>query len=288
MCPYIIQKDNEMKNDTATTVINKIEITDVEFRKFKTWIYDAAGINLSDHKKILVMGRLVSRMRHYKLEKYGDYFDLLTGDKHPSELQIAIDLLTTNETYFFREPKHFDFLQNEILKNHNPNRQMRIWSAASSTGEEAYSLAMVLQEKLRNDLWEITASDLSSRVLQRARSGHYSLERARHIPDKYLKKYCLKGVKEHDGTFLINPSLRKRVNFMQINLNENLPDIGQFDVIVIRNVMIYFNHETKSQVISRLIPLLKKGGYLFIGHSESLNGITDKVQAIQPAIYRKL
>lgn len=275
------------KIPAGLTASDRVEISDAEFNKFKNWIYKAAGINLSDHKKALVMGRLAPRMRHYKLEKYDDYFNLLTSTTETVELQIAVDLLTTNETYFFREPKHFDFLRDEILSKHSPGRQMRIWSAASSTGEEPYSLAMTMKESLGDGPWEIIASDLSSRVLERARSGHYSMERARHIPKQYLHKYCLKGVKEHADTFLVDESLRRRVKFMQINLNEPLPQIGEFDVIVIRNVMIYFDLATKRRVIDRLIPLLKQGGYLLIGHSESLNGISDKVQSLRPAIYRK-
>lgn len=263
------------------------EISDAEFKKFKTWIYDAAGINLSDHKKPLVMGRLAPRMRHHKLEKYGDYFSLLTSSKQSAELQIAIDLLTTNETYFFREPKHFDFLRDHILKEHKIGQPMRIWCAASSTGEEPYSIAMTLAKALGNGTWDIVASDISSRVLDRARTGHYSLERARHIPEKFLHKYCLKGVGEQDGTFMLNTELKRRVNFQYINLNNHLPQLGEFDVIFIRNVMIYFNQETKQKVIERMIPFLRRGGYMMIGHSESLNGITDKLESIKPSIYRK-
>jgi chemotaxis protein methyltransferase CheR len=282
-----MQQESDTSKPKVWSASDRAEISDAEFRKFKAWIYEAAGISLSDHKKALVMGRLAPRMRYHQLEKYGDYFDLLTSKKHSVELQIAIDLLTTNETYFFREPKHFDFLREEILKDHRPGRQVRIWSAASSTGEEPYTLSMILSDCLGNGPWDIVASDLSSRVLERARSGHYSMERARHIPKPYLRKYCLKGVKDQEGTFMIDDALKRRIKFMQINLNEPLPNIGEFDVIFIRNVMIYFDMETKRQVIERLIPLLKKGGYLIIGHSESLNGITENVDPLRPSIYRK-
>lgn len=262
-------------------------ISDAEFKQFKTWIYDAVGINLSDHKKNLVMGRLAPRLRHHKLSKYGDYFNLLTSNNKSVELQIAVDLLTTNETYFFREPKHFDFLRDDILKNHSSGRQMRIWSAASSTGEEPYSLAMILAESLGNGSWDILASDISSRVLDRASSGHYSMDRARHIPKNFLHKYCLKGVDDQDGTFMINAELKRRVKFKQINLNTRLPNIGEFNVIVLRNVMIYFDLETKRKLIERMVPYLRSGGYMLIGHSESLNGVTDKLETIRPSIYRK-
>ena len=271
----------------AATGINITPISNAEFKQFKTWIYDVAGINLSEHKKALVMGRLASRMRHYQLEKYGDYFCLLTGGKQPVELQIAVDLLTTNETYFFREPKHFDFLRDHILPNHRPGRQMRVWCAASSTGEEPYSIAMTLAAALGDGPWEILASDLSARVLERARSGHYSLERAKHIPKPHLLAYCLKGIGEQAGTFMIEAKLKNRIQFVQVNLNNPLPQIGEFDVIFIRNVMIYFDMETKRQVIGRILPHLRSGGHLFIGHSESLNGINETVKALKPAIYVK-
>ena len=262
-------------------------INDAEFKQFKAWIYEVAGISLSDHKKALVMGRLAPRIRHYKFESYGEYFSLLNSGKHPSELQIAVDLLTTNETYFFREPKHFDFLREHILREHKPGRQMRIWSAASSTGEEPYSIAMTLAAALGDAPWEIMASDLSSRVLERARSGHYSMERAKNIPRPFLTKYCLKGIDSQDGTFLIGPNLKNRIHFSQINLNNKLPNIGEFDVIFIRNVMIYFDVTTKRQVIERMLPHLRRGGYLIVGHSESLNGVSDKLKIISPSIYIK-
>ena len=147
---------------------------------------------------------------------------------------------------------------------------------------------MVLADCMPTTPWEIIGSDISIRVLQRAHSGHCPLERTRHIPEDYLKRFCLKGVGEQQGTLLIHRGLRRRVQFMQINLNAPLPQLGIFDAIFLRNVMIYFNIETKRQVIGRVLSLLKPGGYFFIGHSESLHNITDAVQLFMPSIYRKL
>ncbi|MEH6543951.1 MAG: protein-glutamate O-methyltransferase CheR [Porticoccaceae bacterium] len=282
-----MQQSNNSKSLETSLVSTRAEITDSEFRNFKVWIHKTAGINLSEHKKPLVMGRLAPRMRHYGLLKYQDYFKFLTDEENPGELQIAIDLLTTNETYFFREPKHFDYLRETILKHHPSGQAMRVWSAASSSGEEAYSLGMTMSDSLGHGPWEILASDLSTRVLEKARSGHYAMSRASHIPKGYLRKYCLKGVNDQKDTFLINPELRSRIHVRQINLNEVLPEIGYFDLIVIRNVMIYFDAVTRRKVTERVVQRLKSGGYLFIGHSESLNGITDCVKPIQPSIYRK-
>ncbi|OFZ67728.1 MAG: SAM-dependent methyltransferase [Betaproteobacteria bacterium RBG_16_56_24] len=258
-----------------------------EFSQFRTWIHGIAGIDLAEHKQALVMGRLQARVRHYQLGSYGEYFRLLTSGKHPTEQQIAIDHLTTNETYFFREPKHFDFLGKQLLPAHKGNRTMRVWSAAGSTGEEAYSIAMILSASLGDGRWEVLASDLSSRVLERARSGHYAMKLAKNIPREHLLAYCLKGIGEQDGTFVVSPAIRSHVQFMRINLNDTLPQIGEFEAIFIRNVMIYFDVETKRKVISRILKHLKPGGHLFIGHSESLYGVTDQLESVVASIYRK-
>lgn len=262
-------------------------ISEAVFQAIRTWIYQSAGINLSHQKKALVMGRLAPRLRHHGLVDYGEYFELLRGAEHPAELQIAIDLLTTNETYFFREPKHFDFLREKIVAQHPAGRMFRVWSAASSTGEEPYSIAMTLAATLKEGPWEVMASDLSSRVLERARSGHYAMARAKTIPRPYLREYCLKGVGSQEGTFLIEPRIRNRVQFAQVNLVGALPRIGEFDVIFVRNVMIYFDPPTKRAVVERLLPYLGSGGYLIVGHSESMNGMNEVLKPIQPSIYRK-
>ena len=202
-------------------------------------------------------------------------------------MQVAVDLLTTNETYFFREPKHFDWLRRVATTGRDRARPFRVWSAASSSGEEAYSIAMVLADCLGGAPWEVVGSDISTRVLERARIGHYSLQRTGRVPKDYLKRFCLRGVGEQEGTLLINKELRQRVQFCQVNLNDSLPQLGSFDVIFLRNVMIYFNDETKRQVVARLIALLNAGGSFLIGHSESLHGINEAVEHVAPAIYRR-
>jgi chemotaxis protein methyltransferase CheR len=262
-------------------------ITDQEFGQFRNWLHEVAGISLSDAKKPLVSGRLAKRLSHHGLKSYGDYFRLLMVGAHRAELQIAVDLLTTNETYFFREPKHFDFLRSRILASYRPGKPFRVWSAACSSGQEPYTLAMVLEEAIGEGAWEIVASDLSTRVLEKARAGHYPLEHAKHISQDYLRRFCLKGVGPQAGTFLVDRRLRQRVHFMQVNLNDPLPELGEFDVIFLRNVMIYFNQETKREVVQRVLPTLKRGGHFVIGHSESLNGIVDKLDLVVPSVYRK-
>ncbi|MDH4235519.1 MAG: protein-glutamate O-methyltransferase CheR, partial [Gallionella sp.] len=235
-------------------------LNDAEFQQFQSWLHSTAGISLSPAKKALVAGRLSKRLKHYKLSSYGEYFRLISHKAEAAELQIALDLLTTNETHFFREPKHFDYLRQHVLPKMPPGRAFRLWCAASSSGEEPYSLAMTLADGLPGTPWEIVASDISASVLEKARSGHYAMARAQTIPKPLLSKHCLKGIDTQGGTFLIEPKLRSRVQFMQINLNAALPKIGEFDMIFLRNVMIYFDMETKRQVVARMLPLLKSEG----------------------------
>lgn len=262
-------------------------ISDTEFAQFQHFIFDAAGITLSTAKKALVMGRLSKRLSHHQLETFGEYFRLLKSGQQPQEIQMAVDLLTTNETYFFREPKHFDFLRKQALAARNRPQLFRVWSAASSSGEEAYSIAMVLTDCLESTPWEVLGTDISTRVLQGAARALYTMERARHIPATYLQRFCLKGRDEHEGSLLVNRQLRSRVHFRQVNLNTTLPELGPFDIIFLRNVMIYFNNETKRQVVARVLTQLKPGGHFCVGHSESLNDVTQAVKAIAPSIYQK-
>lgn len=262
-------------------------ISDSEFRQFQALLRKIAGIHLSPQKKPLVTGRLVGRLRHYRLATFGDYFRLLVSGREPAELQTALDLLTTNETSFFRESRHFDLLRQTALSHRSAGAPFRVWSAACSSGEEPYTIAMVLADCLGESGWEVMASDISLRVLERARRAHYPLERATGIPKPLLHAHCLKGVGQQEGTFLIDRRLRERVQFCQINLNEPLPSIGTFDVVFLRNVMIYFETETKRQVVGRIAGVIRQGGHLLIGHSESLNGVTDVVQSMGPAVYRK-
>ena len=264
-------------------------ITDTEFTRFQRFIYDAAGITLSPAKKALVCGRLSKRLQAHRLESFGAYFELLSSGRAGEEVQTAVDLLTTNETYFFREPKHFDLLREFATEAAGRPQPFRVWSAASSSGEECYSIAMVLADRLEASQtpWDVVGSDISTRVLSRARTGHYPLERTRNIPTAYLKRYCLRGHGEQEGTLLVERKLRNRVNFAQVNLNTDLPRLGTFDIVFLRNVMIYFNGDTKRQVVARVLSVLKPGGHLFIGHSESLNDISTAVEQLAPSIYRK-
>lgn len=266
------------------------QISDKEFSGFQALLLRLTGISLAFSKRALVCSRLAKRLEHWGLSSYADYLALLESGSQPEELQTAIDLLTTNETYFFREPKHFEFVRSQVLPRHRPGRPLRAWSAACSSGAEAYSLAMLLADQLgmEKGRWEILASDISHRILQRAKKAHFPLDRTELIPAGYLSRYCLKGVKSQEGTFLIRRELRSRVELRYINLNEPLPEIGQFDLIFLRNVLIYFNPETKRRAVERVVETLRPGGHLIVGHSESLNGVVSGLQTVMPSIYRKL
>lgn len=264
-----------------------IGITDKEFALFQRFIYEAAGITLSASKKALVTSRLSKRLDLRKLRSFADYFKVLSSGQDAQEVQLAIDLLTTNETYFFREPKHFDLLREQAQRARGQGQPFRVWSAACSTGEETYSIAMVLAATLQNTPLEVIGSDISSRVLERARIGHYPASRTTHIPRAYLQQFCLRGTQDQEGTVLVDRALRERVRFMQINLNTALPRMAPFDFVFLRNVMIYFNADTKRQVVERVLSLVKPGGHLIIGHSETLNELNTSAVAVAPSVYRK-
>jgi chemotaxis protein methyltransferase CheR len=264
------------------------DITDQEFAQLRRFFENASGIRLADSKKVLVCGRLSRRLRHFGIDSYRDYLSLIESDREPGERQMAIDLLTTNETHFFREPKHFEVLRQELTARVRGGMQgpLRIWSAASSTGEEAYSLAMTLTEVLGDRPWSVFASDLSTKVLNDARLGIYPKQRADEIPRHLAQRYLLEGFDENEGLYRIEASLRKRVSFQQINLMEPLPKLELFDMIFLRNVLIYFDNEGKRKIVESVARKLKPGGMLFIGHSETLSGITDMVKPMAPTVYR--
>lgn len=264
-----------------------IPITDVEFAQVRELAMRVAGISIAASKKALIVGRWSKRLHHHRLTNFKDYLALLSGSSAGAEPQIALDLLTTNETNFFREPKHFDFIRHQVLPTMRPGNRFRVWSAACSSGEEPYSVAMLLADQLPNGPWDVLGTDISSRVLDTARAGLYELTRSNPIPRTYLQRFCLKGNGPHSGQFLIDRAVRDRVQFTRANLNEPMADYGQFDVIMLRNVMIYFDSRTKERVVRHLLPALKPGGYFIIGHCDTLAGVRHSLATISASVYRK-
>ncbi|WP_433206244.1 CheR family methyltransferase [Dactylosporangium sp. CS-047395] len=261
------------------------EITGADFAAISALLHQRTGIRLQPGKETLVMGRLSKRLRQLGIRGYADYVRLLR-EPDGRELKHAIDLLTTNETSFFREPQHFDYLREVIVPAHRPGRMFRLWSAASSSGEEAYTAAMVLLEKSPATAWEILGTDVSTRIVQGARRGLYPLESAARIPRELLRKYWLKGRDEYAGLMAAGSTLRERVAFHHANLLDDLRDLGLFDVILLRNVMIYFDPPTKAALVQRLQHMLYPEGHLIISLSETLNGIPSRLRMVRPSIYR--
>jgi chemotaxis protein methyltransferase CheR len=265
----------------------KVALSQRDFARCRAWLFETTAIDLPDHKRSLVESRLIKRLQARGLDSYGDYFRLIEREEEAAERQLCRDLLTTNETSFFREPKHFEFLRARVLPAHASDRPFRVWSAASSSGEEPYTIAMELGEHLGLDVpWDVLGSDISARVLDIARRATYSMARA-NLPTGYLEKYCLKGIADQAGLVRIVRQLRARVRFASIPLHVDLPSIGPFEVVFLRNVLIYFTLATRQQVLRRIEPLIAPNGYLFVSHSESLQGLEHGLTAIQPSIYRK-
>lgn len=274
-------------NSKTVPQFKQTEVSASAYKAIREFIYKEAGIDLGVAKQMLVSSRLNKRLRHHQLDNFDQYADMVINN-NGIERQMAIDLLTTNETYFFREAEHFNSLKKLVLQHHPKDRMLRLWSAASSSGEEAYSIAMVLDDFFgARGKWEIFGSDISRRIIEKAKKGLYQCHRIDAIPKDFFQKYCLKGSGEYEGFLLIDKNLRAKIRFAEINLTKPLPEVGQFDVIFLRNVLIYFDDKTKENIIRSLTSKLRSKGLLFIGHSESLKGMDLPIELIAPTTYQK-
>ena len=266
------------------------ELVDDTYRRIADLMYSAIGISFGDAKKPLVSSRLAPRIQRLGMDSFEDYLDLIGGGNDGGEFQMAVDLLTTNETYFFREPAHYDLLERELVATRPPS--LRVWSAASSFGDEAYSLAMLLADLQSTGRigagWSILGTDISDRVLQSAVTAIYPQDRLRHVSQPRLKRYCLRGEGESEGLVQIQPRLREHVRFGQLNLCRPLGDIGQFDVIFLRNVLIYFDPPTKRDVVDRVLSALRPGGLFFIGIAEGRVPCNTPLTSLAPGAFRKV
>jgi chemotaxis protein methyltransferase CheR len=263
-----------------------MQISERSFNVVVEAFHRVSGIRLVPAKRQLVIGRLQKLANEKGLSSLDEYVDKVIKGGDETELVKVVDRLTTNETYFFREPAHFEFLA-ELLARRRPGQEFRVWSAASSSGEEAYSIAMVLADKLGPRGWKIVGTDLSTAMVDAARKALYPLERARNTSPAYLKRFCMRGSGPYDGQLLVSKELRANVSFEQANLMQPLPDIGKFDVVFLRNVLIYFEPDAKLDIVRRVAPLIKPGGYLFTGHSESLSNLPTGLANIKPAVYAR-
>ncbi len=270
-----------------------MSLSDPDYDYIRKLVYEHSRIDLGARKRELVAARLGKRFRVLGLPDYADYFKLLKSKAGAAELPHLIDAISTNHTFFFREMRHFEFLREAVLAPlaRQEAGAFRVWSAASSSGEEPYSIAIELAAFFQGRPewhWSIDGSDISTRILEQARAGIYAADRVREVPPAWLRAHFQKGVGKWTGHFRIKEALRKKVRYTHLNLLQaEYPFPEPFHVIWCRNVMIYFDRTTQEQLVGHLARHLVPGGYLFIGHSESLTGIRHGLKPVKPAIYQK-
>ncbi len=261
------------------------------FNKIRNIVYDTSGIFLSDDKEALVAARINKRIRKLKLADYKEYTQYLLQDDDSEEIQELLDVISTNVTSFYRESDHFDYLR-EIVRAwfHNNVPKIRIWSSACSSGEEPYTIAIEIIEALRNSRvnLKILATDINSDVLRKAQKGEYTEDKMSPVPKNIKIKYFTELVKKGKRVYKIKDEIKNKVIFRQFNLSTfPYPLKGNLDAIFCRNVMIYFDKKLRNALIYEFERLLKPGGVLFVGHSESITGTTTKLRRIKPSIYLK-
>ena len=274
------------------------EPTARDFRRLTSAVYDISGIALNETKLALVTHRVSPRVRALGFTTFAEYVDYACAPENGPEMVHLLDLLTTNETQFFREPQHFQFLHNKVLPSWRDaaeagrrSRTIRVWSAACSTGQEPYSLAMqLLSECPPEQGWriDIVATDLSTRALDVARQGEWPIDRASQIPEPFRQAFMLRGVGDRVGRMRATRELRESVQFDRLNLNDEDYHLkGPFDLIFCRNVLIYFSADGRARVVDRLTKYLAPGGLLFVGHAESLHAHRGDLRAVSPTIYER-
>jgi chemotaxis protein methyltransferase CheR len=270
-------------------------ISDGEYEFICQTVYKHSRIKLGGNKRELVMARLSKRLRKLGMKTYGEYCRLFGTPKGEEEMGDLIDAISTNHTFFFRESNHFDFLKQNVFPVINTREvdknRLHIWSAAASSGEEAYSIALLVAEAFGTGngvAWTIDCTDISTKVLKKASEGIFSAERLDPVPKAMVDRYFQKGFGEWEGHFRAKDEIKKHFTFQRLNLlGPRYPFKEPYDVIFCRNVMIYFDKQTQAELVEKMTPLLKPGGYLFIGHAESLTGINHNLKMIKPAIYQK-
>ena len=259
-----------------------------EFNQLNRVLEQHTGIRLSTSKKDIMASRMSSRLRATKLKSFGRYYQFIISDEGRNELSIFIDKMTTHETYFFREIAQFEFLY-DYLKNNKPKRfPIKAWSAASSTGEEAYSLAMLIDDLFYNQPWHIYGTDISRTAVNMAQDACYAISTAQKIPSKYRKSYCLKGHGKNEGAFTLIKKIKQNCTFTVDNLLELKTVDYSFDFIFLRNVLIYFDEDKQQKILDNIIKRLNYSGLLFLGHSETLKKKRNDLKLLQPCIYKKV
>lgn len=272
----------------------RYEFTDTDFAYIRKLIEENAGINIDQEKRELVYARLSRRIRALDLKSFRQYCKRIEDGDH-YELINCIDAITTNVTYFFRENHHFEFLSEVIIPSliynspQSGKRRLRIWSAGCSTGEEAYSIEIVLRQFRELDTWDVRvlATDLSTNVLKVAREGIYRRSQVENVTKENLRKWFRKNTRDKN-LVKVNQKLKRRIYFKHLNLNQAWKINGPIDVIFCRNVVIYFDKETQKRLFDRFADILSENGYLIIGHSETMFGVSDRFEMVSRTIYTKI
>ena len=274
------------------------EISDELFAKYRELIYREAGIALTESKKSLLISRVAGRLRELGLASFAEYYRLVEDRAAAEERGRLLDRICTNETHFFRDPRQFLFLNDEIFPRleaeaaRGGRKRVRAWSAACSTGEEPYSLAMALLQRFPHSSgWqiEVVATDLSNKVLAAAREALWPIDKAGDIPLHYRKQFMLRGTGGQTGKMKVGPEAREVVSFSRMNLNDPVYSVsGVFDFIFCRNVLIYFDKESKAKVVDRLLTHLAPDGCLFLGYAETTTTITDRLVSVGPNVYARV
>ena len=279
-------------NETIYSDSAGLALKPSEFRKITQLAQERAGLNLRSGKEALVAARLGKKLRQRGIQSFAEYYQQVLADETGQELVELIDALATNHTSFLRERAHFDFLVQAVGAEFRNERVLEIWSAACSTGEEPYSIVMCLADAFARAGasargMRVLATDISTRVLTIAQRGIFGAERFRELPDPWRKTYLLRGRGKSEGFFKVKQEIARQVEFARMNLVEPFQFERQFHVIFCRNVMMYFDKPTQQDIVQRLGRRLAPGGYLFVGHSESLTGVQHGLEYVCPAVYRK-
>jgi chemotaxis protein methyltransferase CheR len=293
-------RNAEVETDSDATLgrPSQLSVSPALFQKFQKLIYAETGIWLGSSKTALLCGRLFRRLRTLGITSLKDYYECVAAPEQDEERARMIDAITTNETRFFREPRHFDFLVQRVFPRWRVEAQhglrpegkrVRIWSAGCSSGEEPYSVAMLLARHLPAEQgWDVRllATDISNRVLEKASKGVYPVAKAAEIPKDLLHCFMLRGVNERQGEMKVKVEIQQMVDFRRLNLDQasDLSE-GPFDAIFCRNVLIYFDVASKHRVVANLVRHLMANGLLFVGHAENLNSVSSQLRSLEPTIY---
>ncbi len=284
--------------DDLPLEIASVAVTPALFEKFQRLIHQETGIWLGDSKTALLCGRLSRRLRVRRIPTLDQYYDFVTHPNQDEERVSMIDAITTNETRFFRDPRQFEFLEQRAIPRWREEalqgvrqKTVRLWSAGCSSGEEPYSLAMLLARHLPPEQgWNVTilATDISTRMLAQARAGIYNITKSPDIPEPLLKDYMLKGIENQEGQMKVMPEIQAMVDFERLNLTQGpYPPNGHFDVILCRNVLIYFDLESKQKAVEHLLRCLVRDGLLFVGQAENLSSMDLRLRSLAPAVYAR-